>query len=449
MSGLAAGIRLAYFDKHVLIVERHEQFGGLNSFYRLDGRSFDVGLHAVTNYVPPGARQAPLPKLLRQLRLSRDDFDLHPQTYSEIRFPGRRLRFSNDFSLLLEEVSREFPDRIDGFRRLVAQVRDFDDTRLDRPWLSTRAVLSECLGDSALTDMLLCPLMYYGSAEERDMDFTQFVILFKSIFLEGLARPGGGVRRVISALVRKYRSCGGRVKMGCGVERLVVAGRRVTGVMLQTGETLTAETVLSSAGFVETMGLCNDADRQGPPDSPGRLSFLESICILDRPPAEIGLSPTIVFFNDAERFDYARPEEPVDVRSGVICCPNNFVGGDAAESVLRFTSLADFDYWFAQPQDEYAAGKRAWHERVVAAALRFIPDFRHHVVYTDTFTPRTIRRYTGHVNGAVYGCPTKRRDGRTRLENLLLIGTDQGYLGIIGALISGITMANMHVLGAE
>ena len=45
MSGLAAGIRLAQFDRRVCIVERHYNFGGLNSFYTLNGRRFDVGLH--------------------------------------------------------------------------------------------------------------------------------------------------------------------------------------------------------------------------------------------------------------------------------------------------------------------------------------------------------------------------------------------------------------------
>ena len=31
MSGLAAGIRLAYFQKRVLILEKHYAFGGLNT----------------------------------------------------------------------------------------------------------------------------------------------------------------------------------------------------------------------------------------------------------------------------------------------------------------------------------------------------------------------------------------------------------------------------------
>jgi phytoene dehydrogenase-like protein len=87
-------------------------------------------------------------------------------------------------------------------------------------------------------------------------------------------------------------------------------------------------------------------------------------------------------------------------------------------------------------------------DRSAAAAVRFVPEFRHAVVAVDMFTPTTIRRYTGHENGAVYGAPDKRRDGRTHLENLFLCGTDQGLVGIIGAILSGITVANRYCLRA-
>jgi hypothetical protein len=65
------------------------------------------------------------------------------------------------------------------------------------------------------------------------------------------------------------------------------------------------------------------------------------------------------------------------------------------------------------------------------------------------FTPTTIVRYTGHAAGAIYGAAKKRYDGTTFLRNVFLCGTDQGYVGIIGALVSGITMANKHVLSAN
>ena len=51
-----------------------------------------------------------------------------------------------------------------------------------------------------------------------------------------------------------------------------------------------------------------------------------------------------------------------------------------------------------------------------------------------------------HLNGCVYGAPHKRLDGRTHLDNLFLCGTDQGFLGIIGSMLSGITIANLHLL---
>ena len=68
MSGLAAGIRLAMFDKKVVILEKHSISGGLNSYYQRRNfdqggvRQFDVGLHALTNFIKKGekGRQAHL-----------------------------------------------------------------------------------------------------------------------------------------------------------------------------------------------------------------------------------------------------------------------------------------------------------------------------------------------------------------------------------------------------
>ncbi len=78
--------------------------------------------------------------------------------------------------------------------------------------------------------------------------------------------------------------------------------------------------------------------------------------------------------------------------------------------------------------------------------MRFVPDFRSCVIETDMFTPTTIRRFTGHENGAVYGTAKKRYDGRTHLDNLYICGTDQGLVGIVGAIISGISIANRYLL---
>src|SRR5687767_526144 len=155
MSGLAAGIRLAYFDQRVCILERHYTIGGLNSFYRLRGRNYDVGLHAVTNFTPKGTRKGPLAKLLRQLRFSWDDFGLAPQVGSEIAFPGVRLRFGNDIELLAAEVARVFPTQRDRFAQFIEQIADWDDLTPAMYDLSARQVLGETFTDPLLIEMLL------------------------------------------------------------------------------------------------------------------------------------------------------------------------------------------------------------------------------------------------------------------------------------------------------
>lgn len=448
MSGLAAGIRLAQFEHKVCILEKHTTIGGLNSFYRLDGRNYDVGLHALTNFVPKGTHRGPMSRLLRQLRISWDQLAPVPQLGSAVAFPGRRLRFNNDAALLESEIAREFPGQVDGFRRLCQCLVDYDDWEIEAGRRTARQVLTECIGEPVLREMLLCPLMFYGSATADDMDFASFSTMFRSIFLEGFARPWAGVRPILKTLVRRYKELGGELRLRAGAERLEVVDGRVRAVVLDDGSRLEARNILSSAGWPETMRLCQPPARaEGL--APGDITYVEAIAVLDRQPAELGHRETIVFYNDSERFAYRRPEEMVDCRSGVICSPNNFdYDKPLADGVMRFSCLANFDHWSALDASAYAAAKAQWFDRMLASAARFVPDCRAAVVARDVFTPMTIRRFTGHDAGTVYGAARKRIDGTTQFPNLFLCGNDQGLVGIVGTILSGITVANRHLLKA-
>ncbi|AWI09192.1 phytoene desaturase family protein [Ereboglobus luteus] len=500
MSGLAAGIRLAHFGKRVCIFERHNAPGGLNGFYSIAGRKYDVGLHAVTNYVRPGVKGTPLTKLLRQLRIDRDEFALCEQKQSRVTFGPRgaagsvSLRFTNDFAVFENEVAQNFPSQIDGFRALVAAVRAHNEVSLDAKPVSAREIVRRHIADPLLEDMLFCPVMYYGSAQEHDMEWSQFVIMFKALFFEGFARPFDGVRVIIRVLLEKYRAAGGERRMKCGVKKIIPRENRAAALVLDNGEEITATHILSSIGAVETEALIKCGTRNaecgmentqalGQPLAsdnseiriphgghvaslgiafavpPGRLSYVETITVLNRQPADFGWGDdTIIFFNDSPRFNYERPEHAqVDTRSGVICFPNNFAyPGDQQlpEGLFRCTCLANYDLWknLSDSPGEYRAAKQRWFDDIAASAKRFLPPLAQPAaleaatVATDMFTPLTITKFTGHAAGAIYGSPVKNRQGRTALDNVYLCGTDQGFLGIIGAMLSGISMANYHVL---
>jgi len=451
MSGLAAAIRVALAGKSVLVLERHEAPGGLNSFYRQNGRIFDVGLHALTNFAEKGVKGAPLNKIFRQLRIPRDSFDLNPQLGSRIYFPEKSLTFTNDPARLEAEVSENFPECIDGFREVVRFVEDRDATALTDRGEMAGPFLERKISDPLLREMILCPILYYGSATEGDIDLDQFVILFRSLYLEGFSRPIDGVRTIIRSLLRKLKEVGGERRMRCGVKKMSVASGRVQELELDDGTTIRAGTVLSSAGLVETNRLCGIEEEREPV---GRLSFVETISIYRQNPSHFGWNDTITFFSTERPFQYRRPENDlVDPASGVLCIPNHYDYGEDRElsdGVVRLTALANYDKWKDLEAPAYQEAKEHWFRRLQQVALEVLPtplvDPASSLVASDMFTPLTVEKFTGHLGGAVYGSSRKAKDGTTDFENLYLCGTDQGFLGIVGAMLSGISIANRYVI---
>ena len=446
MSGLAAGIRLAQYDKHVCILERHTVPGGLNSFYRQKGRNFDVGLHAMTNYAPKGVRKGPLSRLLRHLRLSWDELGLIPQLGSAIAFPGVTLDFSNQFGLLESQIAEKFPSQIDRFRKMTASLVDYDQLGLGESGGSAKEFVRSFLTDPLLINMLFCPIFFYGGARESDMEFGQFCIMFRSIFLEGFARPYEGVRHILTKLLKKFKTLGGELRLHSSVKQIVSQSGQVSKLILEDGTEIRAKQFLSSAGWRETMRLCGLKEPEKEV-APGKLSFVETISVLDRDPKRLGHNKTILFFNDSESISYKKPDSLVDVRSGVICSPNNFdYAKPLGEGQIRITALANFDRWAELGEERYRLEKLRCYDALIGSAVRFIPDFRGNIIENDMFTPLTVTRYTGKDSGAIYGAADKKYDGLTPLNNLYVCGTDQGMVGIVGAIVSGITIANRYLL---
>jgi phytoene dehydrogenase-like protein len=464
LSGLAAGIRLAHFGKKVCICEQHSKTGGLNSWYTKRGIEVDSGLHAMTNFASPDdPKSLPLRKLLRQLRIPYEALDLREQNGSEIAFPGKRLRFSNDFELLQSEIAMNFPEEIDRFNNLDRYIQNYDGLDVNASYVSARSILQEKINNSMLIEMLLCPLMYYGSAVENDMDFAQFTIMYKSIFHEGFCRPATGIKVLLHLLEKRFKECGGEIAnanktklfsekalaLNCEIRKINIAKEKVESVELKSGEILETENILSSAGYAETLYMVNQKMEKSIPH--GNLAFVETVALLNKRLSSQGHNSTIVFFNDSAEFAYEKPDTYVDLRSGVLCCPDNFQfhDGDALPyPQIRVTMLADHQQWFAANRELYAEKKTEATKSALAIAKKYTigSELQDMIKLTDSFTPTTIRRFTGHFNGAVYGCPEKQKTGITEVQNLFICGTDQGFLGITGSMLSGISMANMHIL---
>ncbi|MFA6238702.1 MAG: FAD-dependent oxidoreductase [Bacteriovorax sp.] len=450
MSGLAAGIRLSMYDKKVVILEKHSISGGLNSYYSRGKRKFDVGLHALTNTITQDDRGKPFNKLLKQLRIPLGEFKLSPQNYSLIQFPEQTLKFTNQIEVLIEDINRRFPKEIDGFLGLLEYIKKFDEVNLNNETVMAKLVVRNFIKDESLIEMIFCPLLIYGSAWENDMDFSQFVIMFKSIFLEGFSRPEGGVRTIIDLLLKKFSECGGELRFKSEVTRIISDNGKVVGVEINGGEIIECDNILSSMGLPETFGIL-DQDQKNHPRV-GNLSFTESIIITDKKPRDLGIDATIIFYNNRPQYLYQKPQTLFDKESAVVCFPNNFIRDDFDEGIMRVTNIANFDLWNEQlllSKEGYKDHKDIVYNESLNILKNCGLNSTHEVLFRDIFTPTTIKRYTGHFGGAVYGSIDKSRNGTTKISGLYICGTDQGFLGIVGSMLSGISMANLHILSGS
>lgn len=456
LSGLSAALRLAMFGKKVLLLEKHFVVGGLNSFYAKKGRKFDVGLHALTNFPSPStAKSSPLVKICRQLRISIDSLELKEQSHSRISFGDSHLRFNNEFDYFISEIEKNFPLQFERFLTLMKKMLDFPAYSTKARELSTRRILKEHFQDDLLSEMLLCPTCYYGSARSNDIDFPTFVMLFDAIFRQGLARPAKGIRSILDQITHKLSKLGVERRMNTPVQSIETQQDRITCVKLAGGDELEADYIISTCGIVETQNLLNDENNHKHAET-GRFTIIESIKVFAGSPKDFGWDETVVFFNQNSKFDYSTPSDYVDLRSGVICLPENYGLSETLqprESKLRITHPANFNRWNELDTREYEVTKKNWEEKILTNGLKYLTngieqydDLVCKTEFTDTFTPKTIKRFTSHENGALYGSPTKSRDGSTPYKNLFIAGTDQGYVGIVGAMLGGIAVANNHIL---
>ncbi len=450
LSGLAAAARLSHFGRKVLLLEKNANLGGLNSFYHRNGVEIDSGLHAMTNFSrKSGDKSLPLNKLLRQLRIPYDDLGLIEQIQSEIRFPGASLVFDNDFCVTAAKFKALFPASAPGFDALCSFIREFDAFSLSAGnGLSARGKIREFISDRLLEDSILLPLMFYGNACEEDMELPQFVIMFRSIFMEGFCRPAAGIRAIIGILEQKIEEASCEIRRKCAAGKITREGKTLR-IALSDGSAVETERIISCAGANETARLCESPIEV--PARDGQMSFVEAIFCMKEGFEIAGYRNACMFFNDADTLEYRRPGKAFSTSSGVFCCPDNFKYADGQKPkhvFLRLTALANHEFWLDAPEEEYKKLKEEFREEAFAkiAGLSGLKIRQEDIFFSDVFTPRTILRWSGHANGAIYGSPAKLKDGLTPVENLFICGTDQGFLGISGSILSGISIANKYAL---
>ncbi|KAJ3946435.1 phytoene dehydrogenase AL-1 [Colletotrichum tropicale] len=273
--GVALAARLAKAGFSVTVLEKNSFTGGRCSLMHHEGHRFDQGPSLFL-----------LPQLFhetfRDLDTTMADAGvdlLRCETNYNIWFhDGELFRHSSDLAAMKSQIERW--EGKDGFERYLQWLREAHThyevsvrevlhknfsklVNLARPRFVRHVVslhplesiwsrASRYFWTERLRRVFTFAVMYMGMSP-FDAPATYSLLQYTE-FAEGIWYPRGGFHSVVAALVRIGESLGVKYRLNTPVSKVLTDGQKATGVILESGESLTADVVVVNADLVYAYG---------------------------------------------------------------------------------------------------------------------------------------------------------------------------------------------------
>jgi phytoene dehydrogenase-like protein len=429
--GLTAALALAKKGCKVLLLERHNVPGGCATSFVRGRFEFEVALHQLSGMGRKG-QPGPLRSMLDRLGVtSRLEF-VEMKNLFRIVLPGRLdVLLKADRAEIVRALKERFPaesaaiDRFfDFLYKFCSQLifgfysRDPELSKSKYPEFFEYA-LQDCqtVLDSYFSDPLLKMVVtsywsYMGLPPSRS-PFLDFAInLFTFIEFKPLHIKGGS-QALSNAFLDEFLKAGGDVRFNCAVRKILVADRKVQGVVTEDGQEIQAKRVVSNASTLSTY--LEMIDREAVPKE-----VLESFSFrtigpsaftlylgFDREPQDMGITEATNFINMSDDYErmyqlgrtLEKPEWALFTSYDAI--DPDFSPAGASQGALLTLNYAE--PWLSIPADEYAEMKYKYAGHLLDLLDKLYPACRGHIEELEIATPLTHMRYLGHPGGAFYG----------------------------------------------
>ena len=484
--GLTAAVALAQAGRKVLVLEQHDRPGGWTHSFTLNGYRFSPGVHYIGDLHEGGH----LRNIYEGLGVSQDltFVELNPDGYDHIIVGDKRVDFPKGRENLSERLKSQFPHEAKGIdsyladvTNLMASLRSLGD--LNNPLKAARSaptVLKWMRASGAdlinahISDPVLRGVLA-GQSGDHGLPPSQVSVFMHAgvtnHYLEGGYYPLGGAFTLPRAFVRALKRAGGEIRLQCRVKRIMLEGRKVIGVELDSGEEVRSSVVISNADPEVTFGKLIGKDRLTPRlkrkvdsvrYSTSCLSlFFATDMDLRR---DGGLdSGNFWFYNhaDVDRIyadgltDAALNDETPSgmfLTATTLKDPSKMHSGHHTCESFAFVGYEAFEKWahtkYGSRPADYAGMKEDLAWRMVRGLEKRIPGLSKHIVYYSLGTPLSNEHYLNATRGNLYGIEKSPLQvgpwafsPRTEFEGLYLCGQSTLSHGVAGVTASGIDAA--------
>jgi len=434
LGGLTGANCLAKQGHSVLLLEHHYQFGGLATWFkRAGGHIFDISLHGFPVGMIKSCRRYWTKEIadsivqLKGIRFVNPQYDLNT-TFD---------RF--DFTRILQEKFKIAKGRIEEF---YDHLKNMDYFAKDGRTIGD--LLEEFFpGRDDVKRLLLEPISYANGSSFMDPAIA-YGIVFTNFMRKGIYTFKDGTDSLVRKMVNELRKNGVELRRQCNVDKIVTQERMgkpcVTGVKVN-GKEIRCGAVLSNANLKNTiekmLGMDKLPSSFAKKSKDVRLNSTSCQVYIGLKKGEVLPESLgdLIFTSESPKFS---TDELADFhttsRTFSIYYPDTRPHRKEPRYSIVASLNAKWKDWANLSECEYSKAKQRLCEESIIALEKIVPDIRTKIEHIEAATPRTIKHYTQHANGATFGT---KFEGLEVSNDLPTHAPGLFHAGSVGIIMSG------------